>query len=279
MPRSLPLTALLGAAALLTARPAEAQLGFLDKVFANVEDINAFGSAGRLIGNDWLKGGLTGFAAEVTFGVGRVGCVNYTDEDVCGLLAARREAAERRLAECRRNGLVAEYAAKCEEPDFSIDAFPESVGPAWGVELGLGYRQVNGFSSRRDDVAIQGYLEELPSIAAYFAYHPTGRISGYAGFRTGVVRLAGLRGTVTANGNTHSAAPTSFQLGVLGGVAVGNDAFSIFADVDLTSRRFASVEWSTTPGTIQVPAELPRSLQFSTISLNAGFQLRFRAGN
>jgi hypothetical protein len=144
----------------------------------------------------------------------------------------------------------------------------------WTFELGLGYGQTSGFSSRVDTLDLRGSVRDLPTVSLYASYERTGT---YLGLRSGFMRTQSLIGYLP-EGRPWFGDADSFMTGVALGQVIDLLNLSIFVEAGYAARPFPSVRWSG--GAMYmgpIPDALPRQLSLHGWTLGGGVQ--FSLGN
>ena len=241
---------------------ANGQISFLDGIFKNVEDIAAFGSFGSLRNEGAVSADrIRGFGLEVSFEVGTAGCLPNLKASCPPPKRSGPDVSEHQM----------EY--KRGDTTFTLKYTPASGATPdaiWGFSAALGYAQITGFESSDSSFTLTGNVDQLPTVAAYVAYHPQATIAPYIGFRAGLARLAGFRAYV-ADSLLHTASGITYLLGAMAGIAGGTEDIQLFGEVSYTYSNFSSIEWSAVSNL--VPRLLPRKIDLSSIVFNIGLQV------
>lgn len=256
---------------------ASAQLGFLDKVFEKVSDVNVSYQVGRSLKRNAVIGdrGLQGIGFEVALSLGSfletspvASCAKPTYE----FTPSTRE----------RRGRDTTYTdtatRKDERPDSVKDdprkkrAYDKNCDsqPSIDAEVALGYSQISGFSGRL--VPLQGALEQLPAIGFYTVWNTGNGYSFYLGLRTGLAQLKGFQAFPSDTGHL-TATGSTWQLGIAPGFSFGKPGFHgvLFVEVEWMYRRFDDIQWTAVTG--PVPATLRGPIHLSTVVLSVGGQI------
>jgi hypothetical protein len=264
----------------------QAQLGFLDKVFANVTDVNASYLIGRssrgneLVSDKNGKLDMHGIGFEVALNIGTLVASKIPSE--CDSTRIEYIRTQREV----RNGVttyidtakeVRAYPDRIKAPDGTIDTLKKkrydeacSRSGLLEGEVSLGYSQLGGFAGR--NVRLQGSLENLPALGIYAVFSPTNWAAAYLGVRTGIAQLKGFQafpgdtGRVTASGST-------WQIGIAPGFSVGPPGLdgALFAEFEWMHRKFDDIQWTSVQG--PVPLELRRPTHLSTFVISVGGQI------
>jgi hypothetical protein len=257
---------------------AHAQLGFLDKVFSNVTDINGSLQYGRPIGDDPVitdssSGlGLRGIGFEVSFSAGDIW--RPEPPKICDSL--KKETSEAKQVEVHHTGKIVTDSVRIlsitgsEIPDSQAKinhCSPKGVT----AELALGYSQLTGYTGKSLD--FRGGLEELPSVSLYAQYETGLWIDPYLGVRAGLVQLKSARAFVP-DSTLFTAAGSTYEIGIAPGLVVGNPKrdWGLFIEASWLYRKFHNVDW-TNSKQVAVPSILRGSLNLSTFILAFGGQI------
>ncbi len=242
-------------------------LGFLDKVFSNVSDVNAT----RLFGKPYAGRGviagsrLTGLGIEVTFDAGAI--------------VPRSQRACRNAAVRSRDSTLQEIRVRYEGKEVRESTLVYAIRPhecdarSWlDAELGFGYTQMQGL---RGVSAIQGSIEELPAASLYVVSFPDSPIQPYVGLITGLAQLKDVR--AMGDSGLISAAGSTFEYGALLGLGVTvTDRAALFVEISWVARQFEGITWTASgSGPAVVPAALQTPLRLSTRTIAVGGQIRF----
>ncbi|MGE0354298.1 MAG: hypothetical protein AB7I33_00560 [Gemmatimonadales bacterium] len=262
--------------ALLIPSAATAQLGFVEKLFDKVEDINGYVVlGGDFIGKHELRapGGLNGLGFEVSFTVASPGC-RMLQEHGQGARPGYQSCLPKHDYPTRCSPVACKGQMQIKHGDTTLTLPYDSTPPfhvdtlsSWVLSAALGYSQLSGFRSRLAGVRILGAIEDLPVVSGYAAYNLNPWIAPYFGLRAGLTRLSGF--TAIINDTAYQATGSSYIAGLAAGVAVGGDRVQGFLEGGLTYRAFPSLNW----GKGAFPASLPKELSVSTVSLVFGIQV------
>ncbi len=271
----------------LAPRGAEAQLPLLEGLFKKVTDVNLFGVlgwfanrppelAGRLVGGDPRSGGLTGLGFEVLFKLGEFLPRIPLPKDT-----AQHPPREDTVDTIQVEKVDADGTRLIYKP---VPPKPPDRDNRVMAELALGYTEFQDFVSAVPGMDVRGAVREFPAASLYLNYQPAGTgdklLGFYAGVRTGLAQLQGLRGYVGDPADAvpdaiYSGGGTTFQFGLVAGVTASIGPVSLFVEPGYTRRRFSGVEWSGISGTIS--DLLPRSLDMSTVAIAIGTQIEIGA--
>lgn len=247
---------------------AQAQLGFLDKIFGNVSDVNA----SRLFGKPY--GRLGAIADSSLGGLG----IEVTLDAVSLVRAADRKCPEPDSSAARDSTLT-EIRVRHAIPGggdstlvYKITPIPCAEASLVDAELGLGYTQMQGI---RGAFGVQGSIEELPFTALYVSFNVMPRLKPYVGVIAGLAQLKNFR--ASGDSGLISAAASTFEYGPVGGIAYAlHDRLAVFLEVAWIVREFDGVAWSASGGKEAfVPPALQEPLRLSTrvIAIGGQFQV------
>jgi hypothetical protein len=282
---------------LCTAPDAQAQLGFLEKVFANITDVNVAYLIGRplrgseLVSDQNGKLAMHGVGFEVAVALGPL--LKTKPPSDCLGKGLKYKTTQRQIDTTRTahgDSIHMTYIQTAEEtPRYPEDFYgppPKreldekraraydkrcNDAPSLDAELAFGYSQMGGFTGR-DGLRVQGSIENLPAVGFYGVFSTDTWIDPYVGLRTGLAQLKGFQafpggtGRVTATGST-------WQIGIAPGLSVsvpGTEA-SFFVEGEWMYRKFDDIQWTAVDGV--VPAELRRPAHLSTFVLSIGGQI------
>ena len=268
--------------------PATAQLGFLDGIFKEVDDVGAFYMFGSTIGNDDILTdtndgndyGLRGLGFEVTLDLGDF----YVQrQSKCSAKEEVQYDTTEIKVSTRSDGVTDRTVTLTPKkkptltPDSS-ESVPMGVEDPckenWslGAELGFGYTQSTGFRGRGID--LRGSLEELPAITLYLSSALGWIVDPYLGVRVGLAQLKNMR--VYDDDSIITAAGSTYEVGIAPGLAFGrpDGSWSFFVEMAWMFRKFDTIDW--TPKTGIVPAPLRTEFDFRTRTISLGAQYNFR---
>jgi hypothetical protein len=179
------------------------------------------------------------------------------------------------------------------------DTDPAGVRPGqrFLFEMGIGYFE-NPFHIEAPDFSMRGALRDLPMVTVYANWTQdllalprralsdcentadgcsrAIRMNAYGAVRGGLVQLNGTRAYVdTADGQVLAIAAEgdAFRSGLVAGAVLSMGPVHAFAEAEWTRRRIHSVQWDG-----EIPATLPRNLDFRDVLYVIGLQLRVGKG-
>jgi len=251
--------------------PARAQIGFED-LLGSITDISVSGTCwstrSASIRSADCPGGQNGYGLEVLWALKKLS-LGETHSDTTWVASQKRV-----IQRGGRTDTVTVLTPEEKEDDDGYHLL---------IELGLGYSQFSGFASTDDRFDLRGTVREVPSVAVYATLEGPPKsfleyVNPYVGVRSGLIELSGVQAFSPVDGDSttsYAASAEVFQVGGAIGVAVGNEAASLFVEAQLNLRRFTSIDWTGgTGGTI--PGFLPRGLDFTGPSLSVGVQIHVR---
>jgi hypothetical protein len=231
---------------LLVPHRLHAQLGLIEGLFRNLDNVGGFWTyAGFLPHSKTMTGGSPGKPAKqsglqgpglaFTFHMGAAG------RDV------RRARSER---------------------------VPSDTAPAWRFELAIAYSHITGFRSQNPSFDLRGSIRELPRLAWFAEYHPERRIAPYFGVHMGLVNLQSVA-IYDSTGAYYPVSGSTWEVGGSIGAALnfkaGNEYFALFLEPGYTLRNVASLDWGG-QNSKTIPARFPRNLRFTGWEVAAGVE-------
>ncbi len=253
---------------------ASCQADVLTGLLSRITDVNMFATAGYLYPKPGAisthrptgksrRDALTGYGFEFSFQVAE------------GLKEAGKEVVDRSAKLTKM--VVTKNSAGGTDTTFEYDAeethHHDRDKRKWLSEFAIGYGQVAGFYSTDASFDLRGSLRELPSASFYVTLSPDDRISPYVGVRSGLAQLHETRiYDAGATGPVYTADAQTFQAGLVAGAVIAVSGMNIFAEGAYMHRNFPSVDIKGTDDNM-IPSRFPRSLNFSGIYLQAGFQV------
>jgi hypothetical protein len=278
-----------------------AQIPGLDKVFANIEDVNASVGFSRTSSNTFDNTWLHSVTFEVTLYVASGGCKNISAEasrlNLCEMRRHQQQLQQDSLRECEVLIEVDSTAAACrsliagqkrkatsimvrrnrgdsviETTYLPVSFAGHATMPTVQGEIGLAYGQLSGFQSLRSGKRVSGTIEEFPQISGYLDLDPEGPIVPYFGVRAGLAKFSSLHAYGTADSVFTGTSPATYLLGGVAGIGFRflSERLHILIEADATYRRFADVTWAPAPTAVSY---LPRGFELFTFGLSAGIQL------
>jgi hypothetical protein len=165
---------------------------------------------------------------------------------------------------------------------------PKDDPRQWSVflELGLGYGQFSGFESANPAFDVRGTVREIPSLTLYGTLNHKKFLryaQPYIGVRTGLIQLhnaqifSQIKADSVVNPDTvavFTGGAQAFQLGGVAGIGLELGPAHFFVEGAYHVRRFPSIQW--TSGTNRMPADLPRSFDFTGTTISVGVQVHIR---
>ncbi|HEX2208733.1 MAG TPA: hypothetical protein VHG93_13730 [Longimicrobium sp.] len=140
-------------------------------------------------------------------------------------------------------------------------------------ELGLGASYLQGYEAVEPSLDLRTSLRALPTISLYASRPITGALDGFLGGSFGLAELWNAQ-AYDASGNVWDVEARTFEVGGSAGLYLGLDGLpGVYGEAGWRVRRFPSVKW-TSHGEEPLPAEWPRSLDFSGWFVSLGVQLR-----
>lgn len=141
-------------------------------------------------------------------------------------------------------------------------------------ELGLGASYLRGYQSAEPTLDLRATLRALPTISLYATRERVaGQLSAYAGGSFGLVELWNAQ-AYGPSGQPWDVEARTFELGGAAGVYVAGGLLrGLFVEGGYRFRQFHSVKWASSADE-ELPAEWPRSLDFSGPVLSLGWQLQ-----
>jgi hypothetical protein len=253
---------------------AHGQIG-IESLLANVTDISlSFSCWNENSASLEKRGGCpserNGYGIEVLWGVKTIPLFGRTTSDSTWEVTGR-EASVRRGA---------------TDSTISLTYVPKRTQnlPPWSIamELGLGYSQFSGFGAANPDYDLRGTIREVPSISLYGTLNHRNAedevfpLQPYVGIRTGLIQLHNVQLYAPVNADTavvYSANGQAFQLGAMLGISWEMEPVHLFVEGAYHLRNLPSIQWT---GSTLVPADLPRSFNFTGGSLSVGVQVHVR---
>ena len=138
-------------------------------------------------------------------------------------------------------------------------------------ELGLGASYLRGYQSTLPDLDLRASLRALPTISLY-ATREGGLVSAYAGGTFGLIELWNAQ-AYGPSGQPWDLEARTFELGGTLGFYLQRLLPGLFAEAAYRFRDFHSVKWASTNDE-DLPADWPRSLDFSGPVISLGWQLQ-----
>lgn len=142
-------------------------------------------------------------------------------------------------------------------------------GERASIELGLGYGQLTGFVADEASLDLRGSLRSFPTVSVYVST-ASGRLRPYGSLHSGLLDFWHMQ-AYDPEGRQYTLSGSIFEAGISGGAWV---LPGLFAELSYRFRRFPGVTWGLPSGVPALPAEWPRSLDFSGLVLNVGLQVR-----
>lgn len=144
-------------------------------------------------------------------------------------------------------------------------------------ELGLGASYLQGYEAVEPSLDLRTSLRALPTVSLYASHPVAGAVDGFLGGSFGLVELWNAQ-AYDAAGNAWDVEARTFEVGASAGVYLGLEGLpGVFGEAGWRFRRFPSVRWSS-QNDEPLPAEWPRSLDFSGWFVSLGLQLRLDEG-
>lgn len=143
--------------------------------------------------------------------------------------------------------------------------------PRMRYELGLGASYLRGYQSTHPDLDLRASLRALPTISIY-ATREGGAVSAYAGGTFGLIELWNAQ-AYGPSGQPWDLEARTFELGGTLGFYLETLLPGLFAEAGYRFRDFHSVKWASTNDE-DLPADWPRSLDFSGPVISLGWQLQ-----
>jgi len=236
-----------GALLLASPRGAAAQVGILESVFHNLDNVGGF----------WVYAGFLPHSGVMT--AGKVGAPpqqsGFQGPGLAFMFhlgtAGVDHGAHVALASARRDSV-----------------------PAWGFELVLAYARITGFRSQDPSFDLRGSFMELPRLAWFAQWHPARRFSPFFGMHMGLLQLQSVA-IYDTSGALYPVAGSTYEVGGAVGGAVhfkaGAESFSLFVQPGYTLRNVVSLDWGG-QNSKAIPARFPRSLRFTGWEIAAGIE-------
>ncbi|HEU4886113.1 MAG TPA: hypothetical protein VFT45_27995 [Longimicrobium sp.] len=140
-------------------------------------------------------------------------------------------------------------------------------------ELGLGASYLQGYTAREPSLDLRTSLRALPVVSLYASRPVTGDVDAYLGGSFGLAELWNAQ-AYDASGNAWDVEARTFEVGASAGLYLGIGGLpGVFTEAGWRLRRFSSVKWLS-QNEEPLPAEWPRSLDFSGYFVSLGLQLR-----
>ena len=138
-------------------------------------------------------------------------------------------------------------------------------------ELGLGASYLQGYEAVEPSLDLRTSLRALPTVSLYASWPLGGVVDGYVGGSFGMVELWNGQ-AYDEDGTAWDVEARTFEVGPSAGLYLSPRGLpGVFAEAGWRFRRFPSVRWS---GEGDLPAEWPRSLDFSGYHVSLGLQLQ-----
>jgi len=264
--RSLKVVLILCLTALGVPRCLSAQVGFLEGLFKNLDDIGAFWvyqgflphsntlNAGRGSKQSGIQGPGLGFTFHMA------DAPPYR----CRRRMRPRDMQPEPDSEAR-DSMRALRADRCVRQD--------SIA-AWRFEAALIYSQVSGFHSQNTTYDLRFSVRELPRLALFALWQPGRRFSPYFGVHLGLLQLQSAA-VFDSTGAYYPFGGNSYEVGFAVGGAVllwaGSEAVQLFVEPGYTVRSFSNLDWGGTTKT--VPGRFPHSLSLSGWEVAVGLEV------
>jgi hypothetical protein len=147
------------------------------------------------------------------------------------------------------------------------------------VELGLGASYLRGIRENIPGLDFNAGLRSFPTISAYFTEISIGNqevVEAYAGANIGLIELQNAQ-TYDTLRVERGVSGSTFEFGLTGGLYTELFGVGVFGEVSHRWRRFASLDYTLTDGdTGRIPADWPRELDLSGVTLSLGLQFQLK---
>ncbi|HEX6368401.1 MAG TPA: hypothetical protein VF006_05680 [Longimicrobium sp.] len=140
-------------------------------------------------------------------------------------------------------------------------------------ELGLGASYLRGYRAVEPSLDLRASLRALPTVSLYTTWERE-PVSRYLGLGFGLIELWNAQ-AYGPSGEPWDVAANAFEVVLSGGLYLEQSfAEGLFVEGGWRFRNFHSVRWTATDDDDELPAEWPRSLDFSGPFLSLGWQLQ-----
>lgn len=146
-------------------------------------------------------------------------------------------------------------------------------GDGISYELGLGASYLRGYQAKEPSLDLRASLRALPTVSLYTTWERE-PVSRYLGLGFGLVELWNAQ-AYGPSGQPWDVEAHAFEVVLSGGFYLEQTfAEGLFVEGGYRFRNFHSVRWTPTDDADALPAEWPRSLDFSGPFLSLGWQLQ-----
>jgi hypothetical protein len=237
---------------------ASAQLGIYDALARRFSDVSFFANSGGLYPTtqEVRTDRITSFGIEVLLEIGSVSRPT----------GPRPERTDTVRVTWREMQVVTTQAGVDTINTYSVERVTpqQPTRDVWVFEMGLGYGQLAGFDARQPGIDLRGTVRDLPALALYANYEPTGT---FFGVRSGLMRFQGLQ-AFDAEGRSFVGEAENFSAGLVLGEAIEIAGISFFVEGAYTFRHFPSIRWTGA----QLPDGVPRAINLSGWTVGGGIQ-------
>lgn len=152
--------------------------------------------------------------------------------------------------------------------ELLLDMSPGATESSWNVTLGLGYNYMTGFVASDPSVDLRGSMRGLPTVAVYG--DPPGGGPVYFGASIGLTELWNTR-AFDQLGQQYGVGGQTFELGYVIGLET---RAGFFVEGAYRVRDFRSLDWRLPGDSTVLPANWPRSLDLSAVTLSIGYHIK-----
>lgn len=146
-------------------------------------------------------------------------------------------------------------------------------GDRMSYELGLGASYLRGYQAVEPSLDLRASLRALPTVSLYTTWERE-PVSRYLGLGFGLVELWNAQ-AYGESGQPWTVEANTFEVVLSGGLYLETTfAEGLFVEGGYRFRNFHSVTWTPSDEDEELPAEWPRSLDFSGPFLSLGWQLQ-----